>query len=253
MTEEAIDYKGFNEAMAKFQGDYEPPKKDKKVDFTTNKGQRIKYEYSDLESLQKAIRTTASKHGLSWNTDFEYKEMQKGLMIIAKVVINHSSGTQKTFSGVPLIASSTDPQSIGSIKTYSERYALGGAFGIASDSDDDGQIGANKGKNQNSQSGQQQPTPEENAKQVEVEINKYKTFLRQNGKNLDELDDYIADKENMANISHVDRVKVMGYYKAFATKQRMNNEQAAKNKMEQHEQGSMMQGNTTTPINWGNK
>lgn len=248
MTEE-VNYKGFNEAMANFQKEYEPPKKDKKVDFTTNKGQRIQYEYSDLESLQKAIRTTASKFGLSWNTDFEYKELQKGLMIIAKIVINHSSGSQKTFSGVPLIVNSTDPQSIGSIKTYSERYALGGAFGIASDSDDDGQMGADKDKKQNNQPNPQQPTQEENDREIQETITKYKAYLRRHGENLDELDDIIANKEKVANVSQANPLRVMAYYKAFFTKKKRNVEQEEKD----YEQGSMMQGNTTTPINWGNK
>ncbi|TWK08622.1 hypothetical protein CHCC20442_4335 [Bacillus licheniformis] len=272
MTEQSSHAK-FNEAMAKFQGDYEPPKKDKKVDYTTKQGQRIKYDYSDLESLQKAIRTTASKYGLSWNVDFEYKDTeitnygktQKALMIIANVIINHSSGAEKTFKGIPLYATSFDPQSIGSVKTYSERYALSGAFGIASGEDDDGQIAKDRQSNNQNSDNQQtnRPPQDDNAQKIEQAIQEYQDFLLDHGRNLGELNQYIVKQEKVQNISQVDRLRVMGYYKAFVKKQETDNlkadrerQQQTQNRQQQSQepqQQSFMEGNTTNIIDWGKK
>lgn len=258
MTEQK-DYAKFNEAMAKFQGEYDPPKKDKKVDYKTSKGQEIKYEYSDLESLQRAIRKTASKHGLSWNVDFEYEETeitnygkaQKALVLITKVIINHSSGVEKTFKGVPLYISAFDPQSIGSVKTYSERYALGGAFGIASDSDDDGQIARDlQENNQNDNSKKTNSAPEDdNAQQIENAIQEYQDFLLDNGQNMGDLIKYVINKEKVTSIDQVSRVRVMGYYKAFAIRQRTKNAELEKEQNEQANQNA--QQTELEELRWG--
>lgn len=255
------NYKDFNEAMAKFQGDYEPPKKDKKVNFTTSKGQQIKYDYSDLESVQKAIRITASRFGLSWNVEFEseqtttvsYGKEIPALMITPVVIINHSSGVEKRFKGIPLYATSLDPQSIGSIKTYAERYALSGAFGIASDEDDDGQTardGHDKQQN-NSKKTDNKSDAEVQFKKNKSEIQKRLTAVaKQMGKTYKDLEKYVIDKSNeqlgkeYTNINSQNIGKAVGYVKSL--------EMAANKKAKENEQQSMMQGNTTNPVDWGN-
>ncbi|TLQ07595.1 hypothetical protein FEZ48_06335 [Marinilactibacillus psychrotolerans] len=258
--ENRVNYKDFNESMAKFQGNYEPPKKDKKVDFTTNKGQRIKYDYSDLESVQKAIRLTASKYGLSWNTLFESEKIKienygkeiPALLITPIVVINHSSGVEKSFKGIPLFATSLDPQSIGSVKTYAERYALSGAFGIASDEDDDGQIAKNSSSNQEND---KEKTSNENNAENEFYKNKAEFQKRltavanKTGKKYKELEDYVISESNKnlkkdyKNVNSQNISKAIGYVKVL--------ENAANKKAEANEQQSMMQGNTTNPVDWG--
>lgn len=274
MTEQ-INHAKLYEAMAKFQGEYESPKKDKKVDYKTKQGQQIKYDYSDLESLQKAIRTTASKHGLSWNVDFEYKDTeitnygktQKALMIIANVVINHSSGAEKIFKGIPLYATSFDPQSIGSIKTYSERYALSGAFGIASGEDDDGQIAKDKYNNQSNDKQQEQPQQQQNNRppaqqqqqtpDVEAAIVDYVNKFKSAGVDVQKIYDYIAQKEGVESVTDVDKVRIFGYMKAQYLKMQKNQQQP--NQQQQppnQEQGSLLEGRTTKPSNefaWGSK
>lgn len=217
---EQNEFAKFNEAMANFQGEYTPPKKDKKVDYKTSKGQVIKYDYSDLESLQRAIRETASKHGLSWNTDFEYEESvvsnygkeQKALVLITKVVINHSSGVEKTFKGVPLYITSFDPQSIGSVKTYSERYALSGAFGIASDSDDDGQVAKDHHeenlKNNQSNALQEKPNivTSSQVKSVKAVLG---SIAELTGQDIDAATEILLNKQNMP--SNINKLNVDQY------------------------------------------
>lgn len=252
------DFSDFNKAMASFQKEYESPKKDKKVDYTTKSGQRIKYDYADLESLQSAIRVTAAKHGLSWNIDFDVEQVKvinygkevPALLITPEVIISHSSGVEKLFKGVPLYATSLDPQSIGSIKTYAERYALSSAFGIASDDDDDAQIAVDQHNNQQ-HNNSQQPTQAELDQELDQTIQEYRNFLLDRGLDLGEMNKYIIKKEMVDNINQVERVRVMGYLKSQV--QKIKNEEARKEseQNEQTEQQSLMKGNTTQTINWG--
>ncbi len=263
MSEESkqIDFSKFNEAMANFQKEYAAPKKDKKVDFKTKTGQHIKYDYSDLESLQSAIRETAGKHGLSWNMDFEYKETavtdyygkeKKALMIIANVIISHSSGVEKQFKGVPIFATAFDPQSIGSVKTYSERYALSGAFGIASGEDDEQVLSDQKNNQGNDRT--QEPSRAELDNELEATIKEYQSFLLDRSLDLGAMNKYIIDQEKVDDIKQVERVRVLGYLKSQVQKIKTQETQKEAEQTKQQddiEQQSLMKGITTQPVNWG--
>lgn len=252
-------YKEFNGAMAKFQEEYEPPKKDKKVDFKTKKGDHVKYDYSDLESVQRAIRVAASKHGLSWNVEFESKETTTqnygkeipALLTTPTVIINHSSGTQKSFKGIPLYATSLDPQAIGSIKTYAERYALSGAFGIASDEDDDGRVAKDGHDNQKNNKKDYGNSAENNFNKNKDELqSRLNKVADKTGKAYKDLEKYIIDKtneklnKNYTNINSQNIGMAVGYVKVL--------ENQANKKEQENKQQSMMQGNTTNPVDWGN-
>lgn len=253
-TKPETDYSKFYEAMAKFQEEYEPPKKDKSVDFTTSKGQRINYEYADLESLQKAIRKAAGKHGLSWNVEFitqkteitNYSKQQEALMVMANVIVNHSSGVEKSFKSVPLFTTQLDdPKEIGGIKTYSERYALSSAFGIASGEDDEQMLTDDR---------PQEPTRAELDAELERTTQEYRNFLLDQGIDLGAMNKWIIETEGVNNINQVEPVQVMGYLKSQVQKikrKQAEAEKQAKEKGQQSEQGSLMEGNTTNAINWG--
>lgn len=134
----------FSLAMAKFQETYNPPLRSHKVDFKTAKGQRIKYDYADLTALQLAIRTAGAPLGLAFITRFEQFEQFNALWLRAVVTITHPERDFEV-EGIPLFVMNgsgriPDAQASGSLRTYAERYALQSAFGIASDSDDDGAI-----------------------------------------------------------------------------------------------------------------
>ena len=256
MSIEQSQYAKFNEAMANFQKEYEPPKKDKKVDFTTKKGQHIKYDYADLESLQSAIRETAGKFGLSWNTDFDvetvkvlnYGKEVPALFVTPKIIISHSSGVEKLFNGVPLYATALDPQSIGSIKTYAERYALSSAFGIASGEDDEQALQGQE-NNQNNQYENREPTRAELDEELENTIKEYQNFLMDRNIDLGAMNKWIIDKEMVDNINQVERVRVMGYLKQQV--QKIKTDEAKKEAGQETEQQSLMKGNSTETINWG--
>ena len=159
-----------NAAMAKFQEGYKPPVRNNKVDFKTAKGQRIKYDYADLRALQDAIRHTGSPLGIGFRTSFEQFEQFNSLWLKAVVTITHAEREVKV-DGIPLFVASSstrmpDAQASGSLRTYAERYALQSAFGIASDSDDDGAIAKDKYQNQQKQQSEQ---PQQVSKSVNQE------------------------------------------------------------------------------------
>ncbi len=169
-----------NAAMAKFQEGYKPPVRNNKVDFKTAKGQRIKYDYADLRALQDAIRHTGSPLGIGFRTSFEQFEQFNSLWLKAVVTITHAEREVKV-DGIPLFVASSssrmpDAQASGSLRTYAERYALQSAFGIASDSDDDGAIAKDKYQNQpkqQSEQPQQSQLPPENQQFDEKEGKKH--------------------------------------------------------------------------------
>lgn len=258
--EDKPDYSKFYAAMAKFQEEYDPPAKDKKVDFTTKSGDQIKYEYADLESLQKAIRKAAGKHGLSWNVDFStekaeitnYGKAQEVMRIMANVVINHSSGVKKTFRSVPLFATKlNDPQYLGGLKTYAERYALSSAFGIASGEDDEQMLNDDKANEP------KEPTRAELDAELQDAIKGYQSFLLDQGVDLGAMNKWIIEKEEVNTIKQVEPLQVMGYLKAQVLKfkrQQAETEAKAKDDQPEPEQASLLDGNTTNAantINWG--
>ena len=141
--------KNLFDALAKFQERYEPPKKDKKVDFTTKKGERTNYSYADHQNVTDTIRKTGAPLGLAYSTSFikEFNEvsgyngaLEKKMFITAIVTICHSSGESLKVEGIPMSPSSYTPQEMGSARTYAERYALSSAFGISTTDDDDGSM-----------------------------------------------------------------------------------------------------------------
>lgn len=141
--------KNIYEALAKFQEKYEPPKKDKQVDYSTKKGGRTKYSYADHQSVTDTIRKTGAPLGLSYSTSFvkEFAEVsgyngkeEKKMFVTAIVTIGHSSGESLKIEGIPMSPNSYTPQEMGSARTYAERYALSSAFGISTTDDDDGNM-----------------------------------------------------------------------------------------------------------------
>ncbi len=236
-------------ALIKSQEEIAKVGKDRKNPFAES-------DYATLDNILEEVKPKLNKNGIFLSQEAFTNKTENSVSVGVVTKFIHSSGQFLEYE--PLVmqlekgAKMNMAQSAGSVITYAKRYSLSAALGISTGEDTDG-VHPQFKQNNNQPQPQNQPTPEDNARQIEDKISEFKNYLKQNGKNLDELDDHIADKEKVANINQVDRLRVMGYYKAFATKQKMDNEQEAKKKMEQYEQGSMMQGNTTTPINWGNK
>lgn len=128
--------KAYHKAMAEFKAN--PPKidKDKKVGYTTQKG-NVGYSHASLSNVTDKISTELSKHGLSasWQTN------QNGMIIVTCKITHVRGHSESTTISAPADTSGAKNaiQAIGSTITYLERYTLLALTGLAThDMDDDG-------------------------------------------------------------------------------------------------------------------
>lgn len=131
--------KSYHVAMASFKEN--PPKidKDKKVGYSTQKG-NVGYSHASLANVVDKITAELSKHGLSasWET-------QQNGDVTVTCCITHSMGhTERTTLTAPADAtgSKNSIQAIGSTITYLQRYTLLSALGLAAHDQDDDGVGA---------------------------------------------------------------------------------------------------------------
>jgi len=128
--------KAYHQAMAEFKANAPKIGKDKKVGYSTSKG-NVGYSHASLSNVTDKISAELSKHGLSasWTTK------QNGqIMVTCKIthILGHS---EETTISAPADASGSKNaiQAIGSTITYLERYTLLALAGLAThDMDDDG-------------------------------------------------------------------------------------------------------------------
>lgn len=133
-------------SLAEFQKEVKQPKKDANNPF-------FKSKYVPLENVVEVIHEAGSKHGLSEMTYPAHGEEGVGV----GVLITHSSGQYIKFPPILLKPQKNDPQGVGAAMTYARRYALSAAFGIASETDDDGNsISGNETKASNKKSTKKQ-------------------------------------------------------------------------------------------------
>lgn len=130
--------KAFNAAMADFKA--QPPVivKDKHVSFASQKGQ-TDYDHATHFSVTTAIAAALAAHGLSHS----WKSEQRDGKIIVTCTVKHRMGhSESTTMEAAYDASGGKNaiQSIGSAKTYLERYTLLGITGLSTQDqpDDDG-------------------------------------------------------------------------------------------------------------------
>jgi len=129
--------KAYHVAMAAFK--LNPPRidKDRKVGYSTSKG-NVGYSHASLYNVTNKINAELSKHGLS--ASWIPKQENGAISITCK--ITHEKGHSEEAA---LTAPADDSgsknkiQAIGSTKSYLERYTLLALTGLATFDDDDGQ------------------------------------------------------------------------------------------------------------------
>jgi len=123
--------------LAKFQKDCPIITKDSKVDATTKKGSRIKYNYASLDEIVRQVKEPLERNGFSYVIQTKQTDNE----VTSICVSHHRDGHEETTSfAVPIDheAFMNDAQKVASALTYSKRYAFCNAFGImTSDPDDD--------------------------------------------------------------------------------------------------------------------
>ncbi len=128
--------KAYHAAMSDFKSVPIEIEKDKKVGYSTSKG-NVAYSHATLANVVRVITKELSKHGLSasWRTNQD----QYRICVTCKIthVLGHSEETTLCASADDS-GSKNSIQAIGSTVTYLERYTLLAATGLAtSDQDDD--------------------------------------------------------------------------------------------------------------------
>ena len=116
-------------ALANFHKNIIQPKKDANNPF-------FKSKYVPLENVTDVIDKVAPEYGLAYVQE-ALTDADKG-MVGVTTLLTHESGEWIEFEPLFLKADKQTAQGYGSAITYARRYALSSAFGIASETDDDG-------------------------------------------------------------------------------------------------------------------
>lgn len=116
-------------ALANFRKNIIQPKKDANNPF-------FKSKYVPLENVTEVIDKVAPEYGLAYAQE-ALTDADKG-MVGVTTLLTHESGEWIEFEPLFLKADKQTAQGYGSAITYARRYALSSAFGIASETDDDG-------------------------------------------------------------------------------------------------------------------
>lgn len=111
--------------------------KGRKVDFKTESGKRVHYDYADLPAVVTLTRPVLAEHGVVALTPVH----AHGNGLACTVTLLHTSGERLDFDPFPF-PHGKDAQATGSMVTYHRRYALCAALGIAAGDDDDGAAAA---------------------------------------------------------------------------------------------------------------
>lgn len=132
--------KAFDEAMAAAKAEIPTIKKNRVVDFTSNKG-RTHYKHEDLAEVARTVNPILSKHGLS----YRFRTSSAiGEPISVTCVVSHRLGysEENTLVGPRDDSGNKNSlQQVGSTLTYLQRMTLKAALGLAAAEDDDGKTG----------------------------------------------------------------------------------------------------------------
>lgn len=122
-------------ALAKAQGAFENPAKDRTVKVKSKKtGVEYSFSYATFSAVLDTVRKPMADNGLSFvqttGTD------EQGYLITTRLL--HSSGQWMEFNTPVFVSDEGGPQAFGSGVTYAKRYALTSLLGVTADEDDDG-------------------------------------------------------------------------------------------------------------------
>lgn len=124
-------------ALAQFQKEVVQPEK-------SASNPHFKSKYVPLDNVVKSIADTAPSHGLSYIQTTVTENDKAGV----QTLLMHESGEWMEFEPFLLpIGQKSTPQAVGSAITYARRYTLSSIFGIASETDDDGNTASDNAKN----------------------------------------------------------------------------------------------------------
>jgi hypothetical protein len=132
-TSESIDK--LAPALAKAQAEF-------KIANKTAKNPFLKNSYSNLSDIYQAVRPALAANSIAV---LQSSDVIEGNILVTETRLLHSSG-QWLQTATSMFVGKTDPQSIGSLLSYSRRYGITQALSIdTGELDDDGNLASNTG------------------------------------------------------------------------------------------------------------
>lgn len=125
-----------DEALAKAQGDFTNPEKNRNVVVKTKSGGEYNFDYATFDSIIDMARPILAKHGISV-TQFPSVVREHDLTV-ATVVTRIAHAGEWMLNEVSGVCESGEMQKLGSAFTYLCRYSYSAMLGIAAEYDDDG-------------------------------------------------------------------------------------------------------------------
>jgi hypothetical protein len=127
------------DALKSFQAECRAIPKNKTASIASRSGTGYSYAFADLEQIVSVVRPVLDKHGLS----FSFDSKVEGTNITTTCTLRHRDGHAEQSSFTCPVASPnpgmSEQQKYGGAFTFSRRYALVGALGLATtDEDTDG-------------------------------------------------------------------------------------------------------------------
>lgn len=121
-------------ALAKAQGAFVNPERNREVEVKTKDGRKYKFRYATLDNIMDMVRKPLADCGLSFIQTLTRRE--SGSLDLATRLMHISGQWIETAHPVPV--DGVKAQDVGSALTYARRYALTALLGVAADEDDDG-------------------------------------------------------------------------------------------------------------------
>lgn len=135
--------KAFDAAVAAAKGEIPPILKNRKVDFTSQKG-RTSYKHEDLAEIARTVDPILNRHGLS----YRFRAKQDGQRLTVTCVLCHRDGysEETTLSAAEDHSGNKNSiQAIGSATSYLMRYTLKMSLGLSTQDDDGRSAGSETG------------------------------------------------------------------------------------------------------------
>lgn len=127
--------KAFDEAMAGAKSEIPVILKNRKVDFTSQKG-RTNYRHEDLAEIARTVDPILAKYGLS----YRFRTHTEVGSVTVTCIVSHRDGYSEENSlsaGHDQSGNKNNIQAVGSTITYLQRYTLKASLGIAASDDND--------------------------------------------------------------------------------------------------------------------
>lgn len=128
--------KAFDAAISAAKAEIPVISKNRKVDFTSQKG-RTNYRHEDMAEIARTVDPILGKYGLS----YRFRTESTTGSVTVTCIVSHRDGysEENTLSGAhDQSGNKNSIQAVGSTITYLQRYTLKAALGIAASNDDDG-------------------------------------------------------------------------------------------------------------------